>query len=141
MLTKCKKIATHRIRNKIIYKPRNADCRQTFPISLEDELIRDLRVLHGIPLEPSGLLHVETPGEDGNGWDHTEAEGQAPDGTEVVFAKASFIETGNFEQMAKSESIRPRTSRPKPMERMQRRRSRCRSWSLYVHTLTHQTSI
>ncbi len=87
----------HRIHNEVIYKPHNADCRQTFPISLEDEPIRDLGVLHGIPFIPSGLLHVVTPGEDGSSWDHTEAKGQAPDGTQVAFTKTSFVETRKFE--------------------------------------------
>lgn len=84
-------IATHRIHNKIINEPRQADRREGPPVALDDQRIRDLRVLHRVAPEARRLLHVQPPDEDEEGGDDAEAEREAPDRAEVVFAETALL--------------------------------------------------
>ena len=45
-------------------------------------------MLHRITLESLGLLHIQSPDENGEGGDDTETKRETPDGPEVVRSKA-----------------------------------------------------
>ena len=79
---------TYGIGDKVIEEPRGGDGKESDPVALEDQPVGDLGVLHGIALEPFGLLHLQPPEEDCQGGDHTETKRDTPDGPQVVGSEA-----------------------------------------------------
>jgi hypothetical protein len=49
---------TYGIGDKVIEEPRGGDGEESDPVALEDQPVGDLGVLHGVTLEPFGLLHL-----------------------------------------------------------------------------------
>ena len=78
----------HGIGDEVIHEPREGDGSESDPVALNDQPVGDLGILHRIALEPLGLLHINSPDEDGNGGDDTETKGETPDGPEMVGSKA-----------------------------------------------------
>ena len=83
---------TYGVGDKVIEEPREGDRKESNPVALDDQPVRDLGVLHRIALEPLGLIHVQPPDEDGEGREDTETEGETPDGPEVVRSAANDIQ-------------------------------------------------
>ena len=74
--------------------PSKRDSSQRNAIALDDQEVGNFGILHGILLIPSGLFHAQTPYEDGESGNDTQAKGDTPDSTEVVVAEA---EGGKYE--------------------------------------------
>ena len=70
---------TYWVDDEVIQEPRGRDGKEPDPVSLNDQPVRDLGVPHGIAFEPLGLLHPQSPQEDGKGGDDTETKGETPD--------------------------------------------------------------
>ena len=81
---------TYGVDNEVIQEPRGRNGKEPDPVSLNDQPVRDLGVLHGIALEPLGFIHPQPPQEDGEGGNDTEPKGEAPDSPKVVGSEATI---------------------------------------------------
>ena len=66
---------THGVDDEIVHKPRGGNCKESNPVTLDDQPVRNLGVPHRITLEPLGLVHVQPPNKDGKSGDDTETKG------------------------------------------------------------------
>jgi len=66
---------THGVDDEIVHEPRGGNRKESNPVAFDDQPIGNLGVLHRITLEPVGLVHVQSPKQDGKSRDDTETEG------------------------------------------------------------------
>ena len=66
---------TYRVDDEIIHEPRGGNSKESDPVALNDQPVGNLGVFHRIALEPVRLFHVQSPEQDGESGDETEAKG------------------------------------------------------------------
>lgn len=81
------------IRDEVVDEPSQRNRRQTDPVTLNHEPVRNTRVAHRVLSVVCWVLHIQPPKEDGQSGNSSQPKRQAPDGTQVIIAESVGIET------------------------------------------------
>jgi hypothetical protein len=81
---------TYGVNNEVVQEPRGGNGKKPNPVTLDDQPVRDLGVLHRIASEPLWFLHVYSPNQDCESGDDTETKRNTPDSPEMVRTKAGI---------------------------------------------------
>lgn len=75
------------LHDKIVEEPGGGDCRETDPVTTENQQVRNFTADHSVLLIPSRLLHAKSPDQDSERRDYAKAQRKSPHGTKVVLAE------------------------------------------------------
>jgi len=81
---------TYGVDDEVVQEPSAGNGKESNPVTLEDQPVGDLGVLHRIALVPLRLVHIQSPNEDGESGNNTETKGETPDSPEVVGTETMF---------------------------------------------------